>query len=365
MPSPTAIARHALLAVGILLAVPGAGQAHVTKVSSSALEVAETQVSATIQVNGADLQAALPDQRFTDDDGAIDTAALAGHAEAVTAYLLDHARVTAGDEVPCAAEPGPPTVDDGHVLMTAIWTCSEAAGLAYRVTLFQDIDPVARHIVLVSDSRGQHQALIDSEHTRVSLTEARQPVWQVALRYVQTGIEHIFVGYDHIAFLIAVIAWGRRPWPLVKVVTAFTIAHSITLTLASLDIVSLPSAVAEALIAASIVYVAVENFFVRNIDKRWRVTFLLGLFHGFGFAGVLREYGLPSDSLAVSLASFNIGVEIGQVAIVLIAVPVLLAADRVLAKPGVTAVRQPVLVYSISALIGALGLYWVAARTIL
>ena len=106
-------------------------------------------------------------------------------------------------------------------------------------------------------------------------------------------------------------------WPLVKVVTAFTlIAHSLTLCLAVLDIVRLPSSVVEPLITTTIVFVAAENFFVHDIRKRWRVTFVLGLVHGFGFAGALREYGLPTDAVAPALAAFNIGVEIGQVAIV-------------------------------------------------
>ena len=129
--TPAAIAGQHLFLVGLLLALPGAALAHVTKVSSVNLEItdgAEAQVSATIQLNGADLQAALPDRIFIDDDGVIDPTALAEHAEAITAYVLDHARITAADDMACVAEAAPPMADDDHVLVRAIWTCPDATG---------------------------------------------------------------------------------------------------------------------------------------------------------------------------------------------------------------------------------------------
>jgi hypothetical protein len=130
--------------------------------------------------------------------------------------------------------------------------------------------------------------------------------------------------------------------PLIKVVTAFTVAHSLTLSLAVLDVVRLPSSIVEPLIAATIVYVAAENFFVHDISKRWRATFVLGLVHGFGFAGALREYGVPDRALIPALAAFNIGVEIGQVAIVSLIFPLLLLSDRTASLPAETrTARQP------------------------
>ena len=186
---------------------------------------------------------------------------------------------------------------------------------------------------------------------------------QVFGRFVKSGIEDIFLGYDHIAFLLAVILWGQRLWPLVKVVTAFTVAHSLTLSLAVLDIMRLPSSTVEPLIAATIVYVAAENFFVRDIGKRWRATFALGLVHGFGFAGALREFGLPSDAIAPALAAFNIGVEIGQVVIVALMFPLLLWSDRI-GGGAACKERHPALVFTCSAVILALGLYWLIERTV-
>jgi hypothetical protein len=120
----------------------------------------------------------------------------------------------------------------------------------------------------------------------------------------------------------------------------------------------------EPAIAASIVYVALENFFTRNIDSRWRVTFAFGLVHGFGFAGALREIGLPTNAVITALAAFNIGVEIGQVAIVAIVVPALIALDRLMAVDRAKPARTATLVYALSALITVLGSYWFLTRVL-
>lgn len=161
------------------------------------------------------------------------------------------------------------------------------------------------------------------------------------------------------------ILWGQRLWPLVKVVTAFTIAHSITLSLAVLQIVVIPAAVVEPAIAASIVFVAAENFFSRNINGRWRVTFVFGLIHGFGFASALQEIGLPAHAIVPALAAFNIGVEIGQIVIVALIYPLLLWADRIGGSGAPRRnERRPAVVYFCSAVILAFGLYWLMVRTL-
>ena len=141
-------------------------------------------------------------------------------------------------------------------------------------------------------------------------------------------------GYDHLCFLIAVILWATRVWPVVKIVTAFTISHSITLSLAALQLVNLPSRWVEIAIALSIIYVAVENFFTRKVDGRWRDTFFFGFVHGFGFASGLIELGVPQRAIVPALASFNIGVEVGQIGVVLVVVPLLLLIDRTSSTVG-------------------------------
>ncbi len=154
-------------------------------------------------------------------------------------------------------------------------------------------------------------------------TGYRIPAWDQFVQYVRLGLSHIFLGYDHIAFLLALL-FVRRFTDLLKIITAFTVAHTLTLVLAALQVVSLPARLVESAIAASIVYVAAENIWRHSENAhRWRLTFAFGLVHGFGFAAVLRELGLPADGLVRSLLGFNLGVELGQVGLAAVAWPLL------------------------------------------
>jgi hypothetical protein len=141
---------------------------------------------------------------------------------------------------------------------------------------------------------------------------------------------------------------------LLKIVTSFTIAHSITLTLAALNIVQLPSRLIESAIALTIVYIAVENFFVKDANHRWKLTFGFGLIHGFGFANVLQELGLPGKGLALSLLNFNLGVEMGQLFIVLATAPIFLIFSK--------SAMYPKFVKIASSVIGLFGLIWFIQR---
>jgi hypothetical protein len=146
-------------------------------------------------------------------------------------------------------------------------------------------------------------------------TGYRTPLSQQIAQYFKLGVKHIFLGYDHIAFLFALL-FVNRFMDLVKVITAFTLAHTLTLALAVLQIVRFPPLLVEIGIAATIMYVAAENLWVKSTGRRWMLTFGFGLVHGFGFANVLRELGLPARGLERSLVSFNLGVEAGQIVIV-------------------------------------------------
>jgi hypothetical protein len=159
-------------------------------------------------------------------------------------------------------------------------------------------------------------------------TGYRVPALHQFGQYLWLGVTHIWIGYDHVAFLLALL-FVQRFRELVKIITAFSVAHTLTLALAALGVVSLPTRWVECAIAASIVYVAAENLW-RDPDKlhRWRLTFAFGLVHGFGFATVLRELGLPAEGLVRSLLAFNLGVELGQLAIAALGWPVLLWVNR-------------------------------------
>ena len=142
--------------------------------------------------------------------------------------------------------------------------------------------------------------------------------------FVRLGVEHILIGWDHLLFLLALVLRGGGWLSLVKIITAFTLAHSLTLTLATLDIVALPDRLVEAVIALSIAAVAAENLFPNPVlSRRWLVSFGFGLVHGFGFSSVLREIGLPTRGLVLSLLGFNLGVELGQALVLAVTLPLL------------------------------------------
>lgn len=151
-----------------------------------------------------------------------------------------------------------------------------------------------------------------------ALIPEKQSGWSVAGEYLKLGVEHILLGIDHLLFVLALLLITRGKWRLVKTVTAFTVAHSITLALAALGFVHVPQAPVEAVIALSIAFVAAEILRAREgqegITARapWIVAFTFGLLHGFGFAGALTEIGLPEGQVPLALLFFNVGVEVGQ-----------------------------------------------------
>lgn len=194
-------------------------------------------------------------------------------------------------------------------------------------------------------------------------TIAAQPSsWQVWRSYFGLGVKHILEGWDHLLFVIALVLLVRGGWAVAKAVTAFTVAHSLTLAGVSLGLLGLPGRPVEAVIALSIVLLAVET--VRgehpSLTRRlpWLVAFLFGLVHGFGFAGALREIGLPDGEVPAALISFNLGVEAGQLSVVLAVLLALEAIRRLRAQALAPAIRVA------SYAIGITGSYWLVERIV-
>jgi hydrogenase/urease accessory protein HupE len=360
-----------LVALTSVLAYSIAAEAHQINLTNARVVVdADRSVDVEIAMKGSDVDRVGGTRVFDETAGLVQPMALAASSVPIVAYVDGHTAVLGENGNPCSPGAGSVTPDGDGVVVRILWSCAGVADpLRYRSTVLIDISPDARQVVLIGRDPGVAQDLSDAGRDETTLTAAPPAtLFQVIERYVEAGIQHIFLGYDHIAFLVAVVLWTRRLWPVVKVVTAFTIAHSITLSLAALDVVRIPSAIIEPAIAASIVYVAAENFLSRDIDKRWRDAFGFGLIHGFGFAGALQEFGLPRSALVPALASFNLGVEIGQIAIVSLVVPASLGMDRLLANwGGATArpTRSAFAVYGISVVIIGLGSYWFLARILL
>lgn len=179
------------------------------------------------------------------------------------------------------------------------------------------------------------------------------------LRFLTLGIEHILTGYDHLAFLLAVLLTGGSLLSNARIITSFTIAHSLTLALATFGVVTLPPNIVEPLIAASIVFVGIENLVRRQLARRWLVTFSFGLIHGLGFASVLRELGIGAMGIhgAIPLVSFNLGVELAQISIAALILPLIWKLER---RPSFMLKHVPTL----SLLITLAGLYWLLIRTL-
>jgi hydrogenase/urease accessory protein HupE len=163
---------------------------------------------------------------------------------------------------------------------------------------------------------------------RPNFALSTQNVWQQSSNFVLLGIEHILSGYDHILFVVSVILTRQQLRDLIKTVTAFTVAHSFTLALSVLNIVTLPSVFVESAIALSIIYMAYANLRQDSSKHRSILTFGFGLLHGLGFASILRGIDLAPQDLILSLASFNIGVEVGQLAIVVFVLMLLRQLER-------------------------------------
>ena len=220
-------------------------------------------------------------------------------------------------------------------------------------------DPNHQTFINVYEDRELRQQFIfnasSEQHTYYRGT--RQGAIEVMKTFVRSGIHHIMIGPDHILFLVGLLLLGGSTMALVKIVTAFTVGHSVTLTLAALNYVTPPASVIEPAIALSIVFVGADNL-VRGDgrDLRGWVALVFGLVHGFGFANVLREFGLPREALGWSLFSFNVGVEIGQLAIVLLVAALLEAIRRQSAT-----LRQRV-VFAGSIVVIAAGTYWFVER---
>ena len=181
----------------------------------------------------------------------------------------------------------PKTQDSALIVLS--FNCAGDFTIYDATKLLAAQGPRGKQVVTLTGVKNAGETMLNGASKPLDLTKPLETTWQLMQKFGLAGIEHILTGYDHICFLIAVILWATRVWPVVKIVTAFTISHSITLSLAALDIVTLPTMLTESAIAASIIYVAVENYFSRDTDKRWRDTFFFGFIHGFGFASGLKE----------------------------------------------------------------------------
>jgi hypothetical protein len=320
-----------LVSILFLLLASAAG-AHKPSDSYLTLERRGAEVVGQWDIALRDLDAAIT--LDANGDGEITWGEVRAKGTAIADYALSRLDVVAGG-ASCALRAADVLIDEhsdgAYAVLRLTAACPKADSLlAVDYRLLFDVDPTHRGLLQYVEEGRSHSVIFSADaHTQ---TLGAGTPWQQLAAYVHEGIWHIWLGFDHILFLLSLLlpavllrragAWQPAPsfrasfWDVAKIVTAFTVAHSITLTLAALEIVALPSRWVESAIALSVVLAAVNNVVPVVSHGRWLAAFGFGLVHGFGFAGALRDLGLPTGSLALSLFGFNAGVELGQLAIV-------------------------------------------------
>jgi hypothetical protein len=332
--------RRLFWALAVLALLHGPALAHKPSDSYLSLRAQPAGLSGQWDIALRDLEYAVG--LDTDGDGAITWGELRAHHAAIARYALSRLQFTRAGRA-CAEGPADLLVDnhsDGaYAVLTFEVDCGPSAGDSVEVeySLFFDLDPTHRGLLRWEAAGRTVTAVLGPDSPKYRLAvEAVSPLGQF-LAYGKEGVWHIWIGIDHMLFLIslllpAVYATTKRSWAPVerfmpafwdvaRVVTAFTVAHSITLSLAALSVISLPTRVTETAIAFSVLAAALNNIWPVVHERRWVAAFAFGLIHGFGFASVLADLGLPQGTLLLALVGFNLGVEAGQLAIVSVLVP--------------------------------------------
>ncbi|GIH23928.1 hypothetical protein Aph01nite_22380 [Acrocarpospora phusangensis] len=289
---------------------------------------------------------------------------LDAHASEVAAYVGGRLRLsrssigcTAGDDARVEL------ADSGAVRVALAYECPASGALTVRSDIFRASDGVVddtKTMVAYDIDGSRGSTLLDTDRT--SATVGDTDLLSEIPRFAWLGAEHLLFGFDHVLFLLALLLGARRLRDVVEVATAFTVAHSVTLVLAAIGWVSLPGWIVEPLIALSIAFVALDNLLSPRTSHRLPVVFGFGLLHGLGFAGALSVDGPLSASTLVDLVSFNVGIELAQLAIIALTFPALLFLRRAATTPPAARALTLGTVAAAVAVAGA-GLVWFAERS--
>ena len=299
-----------------------------------------------IRVDGAAVHGqwdiALRDLEFAlgldaDGNGEITWGELKAKRKDVEAYAFSRFRILAEAKT-CVLAPADFLVDghsDGsYAVLRFEVDCGgrPPAQLELAYSLFFDVDPTHRGLLRFERGGTAQTAVFSPDRPSLVLRAGESSPLAQFLDYLREGVWHIWIGFDHVLFLLSLLlpsvlilknnGWSAAErfrdtfWDVFRVVTSFTVAHSVTLSLAALSVISLPSRLVESTIALSVLLAALNNLWPLVAERRWAVAFAFGLIHGFGFASVLTDLGLPQGTLLLALVGFNLGVETGQLAIV-------------------------------------------------
>ncbi len=305
-----------------LLALAGLAHAHKPSDSYLSLEASNNALQGQWDIALRDLEFAIG--LDADGDGAITWGELRKKHAEIAAYAFARLALRG-----CSITPDAHLVDQhtdgGYAVLKFTAACGQPLpeSLELEYSLFADLDPTHRGLLRARLGPQTVTAVLGPDQPRLKLDWHGRSRSAQFLDYGREGVWHIWNGFDHVLFLISLLLpavllalrFAPAFWDVLKVVTAFTVAHSITLALAALGAVTLPTRLVESAIAASVVLAALNNLWPIVQRGRWLVAFAFGLIHGFGFASVLAELGLPQGALVLSLVGFNVGVEAGQLCI--------------------------------------------------
>ena len=330
----------------LLFALLAASAAHAHKASDAylTLSVAGTDARGQWDIALRDLELAVG--LDANADGRVSWGELRAQRAAIDAYALSHLRVRAGNaacETRVASHRVDRHTDGAYAVLTLAIACPSPAPLTLDYDLLFALDPQHRGLLRIARGGETASAVLSPAQPRFTLS-ATPSAWRALGDFTREGVWHIWTGYDHVLFLMCLLlpaalrrvdgAWQpvsrARDGTLevLRVVSAFTLSHSLTLALAALGLVALPSRLVESAIAASIVIAALDNLRPFLRAPRGSIAFAFGLVHGLGFASVLTDLGLPEGARAIALVAFNLGVELGQLAIVAAFLPLALALRR-------------------------------------
>jgi HupE / UreJ protein len=319
----------------LLVLAAGGAQAHKPSDSYLALSVEGAAVRGQWDIALRDLEFALG--LDTDGNGEITWGELKAKRRNVETYAFARLKINA-DQKACALAAADFLVDDhsdgAYAVLRFVADCGGRAPASVEVaySLFFDIDPTHRGLLRFERGGTAQTGVLSPERPKLAFRAGESSPLSQFADYLREGVWHIWIGFDHILFLLSLLlpsvlilknkTWSPAErfrdtfWDVLRVVTSFTVAHSITLSLAALSVISLPSRLVESTIALSVVLAALNNLKPVVAERRWAVAFAFGLIHGFGFASVLADLGLPQGTLLLALVGFNLGVEVGQLAIV-------------------------------------------------
>jgi len=369
------MARRLMHVLALLLALCSApAMAHKPSDSYLTLKVSGQQVDGQWDIALRDLDMAIG--LDADGNGELTWNEVRERHGAIAAYALARLKLAQPDGSACPLVIAAQMLDDhsdgAYAVLKLRARCpADVVTLDVDYTLLFDIDPQHKGLLRLEHGALTSTAIFAPDSAQQSLHVAGASRWRQFVDYVKHGVWHIWIGFDHILFLLSLLlpavlvrrdgAWhggaGLRPAVIdvLKIVTAFTLAHSITLSLATLGVLALPSRVVESTIAASVALAALNNIWPLFQRRRAVAAFGFGLIHGFGFASVLLDLGLPASSLLLSLVGFNAGVELGQLGIVALFLPLAFLARN-------TAFYRKAVLLGGSALILVIALVWLAER---